>query len=105
MKKYSYILVIILIAILLSWGFYEQKLDKISLEKHSKYAIGTVVSIQHRKSRGDYAKYWFLVETEKYITSEKIKGKKKVEIGDKFKVRYDSMNPDNSELMFEDPIE
>ncbi|MTI41799.1 hypothetical protein [Fulvivirga lutimaris] len=103
-KKYGYLLILLIIAILLSWGFYDQKTHTLSLEGHSKYVIGTVIGKQHRKSRGDWAKYQYLINGEKHTGSQKINVNVEIEIGDKFKVKYDSLDPDNSEMIFLEPM-
>jgi hypothetical protein len=97
-------LIILIILILLGFGYYKSQLNK---EKLSDFSIanGKIVEIEQRFQRGYFIKYNYKILGKNYFNNQKLTIKKElVTVGDIFEVKYSVKDKTVSELNFKKRI-
>lgn len=99
-NKSQFWILILLILVLVSFGYWSSLKEKNEL-KNSKITIGTILEIEKRFQRGFFITYQFSVREKKYTENQKLTIKKElIKVGDQFEVNYSEKKPEYSELNF-----
>lgn len=104
-NRWQFGVLIGVIILMISYGYYSSNNDKAELKTNSKITIGTITEIEHRTSRGYFIKYDYVVNDRKYNGTQKLTIEKElIKLYDKFNVIYSPKNPKNCKLIFEKRI-
>ena len=83
-------------------GYFLSKGNDKELDAFGVQTEGVVIQISHRINRGEFVRYEYVVNGEKYTYDQQIEGE--VKVGERFKVIYSSKNPEKSKILFNSPI-
>jgi hypothetical protein len=97
----NYLIIIILICIIITFGVYKTVSNHSELNQKSEYTVGTITKKYYVFNRGHYVHYNYIVNSILFSSSCKLLiDEDSVMIGGKFEVKYSPKNPKNSKLMF-----
>ncbi|WP_438422227.1 hypothetical protein [Aquimarina macrocephali] len=102
-KSFFGLLVIVLI--ILGYGFFNSISKKSQLKDSPLYTIGKITDKYQTSKRGYYIHYEYSVSGKLFERSQKLSIKQElIKKGDLFEVKYSSKNPDYSELLLDKRI-
>lgn len=88
--------------VLIATGYFLSKANDKELDAFGVQTEGVVVQISHRMNRGEFVRYEYVVNGEKYTYEQQMN--REVRVGERFEVIYSGKNPKLSKMLFNRPV-